>query len=184
MKLIVNIFLGAYCIALRGYRIMDVPIFGLLEPILNLIFQLPFLRKRIKAKGMTVKEYTNKEILKSKQHAYMYHKKDAESGAMTLICILLFILFLSASIALKLIFNKSLGLVLIRKNIATILFANIALSYICTCLTVYKCNIEKEMKRINRLSLKSQNSYIKYFVIFCISVLLLLEVAMEFLHAR
>ena len=59
MKLIVNIFLGAYCIALRGYRIMDVPIFGLLEPILNLIFQLPFLRKRIKAKGMTVKEYTN-----------------------------------------------------------------------------------------------------------------------------
>ena len=74
--------------------------------------------------------------------------------------------------------------VVIRKNIATILFANIALSYICTCLTVYKCNIEKEMKRVNRLSLKSQNSYIKYFVIFCISVLLLLEVAMEFLHAR
>ena len=116
MKLIINVYLGAYCIALRGYRIMDVPIFGLLEPILNLIFQLPFLRKRIKAKGMTVKEYTNKEILKSKQHAYMYHKKDAESGAMTLICILLFILFLSASIALKLIFNKSLGLVLIRKT--------------------------------------------------------------------
>ena len=70
MKLIVNIFLGAYCIALRGYRIMDVPIFGFLEPILNLIFQLTFLRKRIKAKGMTVKEYTNKEILKSKHLPY------------------------------------------------------------------------------------------------------------------
>ena len=181
MKLIINVYLGAYCIALRIYGALDTLIVWNTKLLIHLLY---ISNKKLQAKENSLEEYTNKEISRLKKLSFSSDKEHRESAAYMLITALLFIFYLSMTIALKLIFKGSLGIILVKKNIHFILLTILFISWISVIIIDYTCNLEKEMKQFRRLSTKSQNKFIKHFFICCAIILLIYKVAVAFLHAR
>lgn len=181
MKLIINTFLGAYCIALRIYGTLDALIVWNTKLLIHFLY---ISNKKLQAKENSLEEYTDKEISRLKKLSFASDKEHRESAAFMLTTALFFIFYLSMTIALKLIFKGSLGIILVKKNIHFILLTILFMSWISVIIIDYICNLEKEMKRFRRLSHKTQNSHIKYFIICSIIILLVFRAACDCLHAR
>lgn len=154
------------------------------QPLLYFIYNIPCLRRKIKMNGLTVEEYIEENEKSQIRNRYDSHKGDPESFAMMSITILSFLIFLSITIALKLLFKESLGVILVKRNITYILLAVSVMASICTFMVDSTCDLKKERKRYRRLSRKAQNKYIKYYLLFCMVVLLLFRVAHGFLNNR
>lgn len=185
MKVIIkNIYIGAYFLSLRIFDCLFNLSVVSYQPLLYLIYNIPYLRRKMKMKGLTVEEYIEKNEKSQIKNRHDSHKGDPESFAMMSITILSFLIFLSITIALKLLFKDSFGVILVKKNMVYILLSVSVMASICTFMVDSTCDLNKERKRYNRLSRKTQNKYIKYFLLFCMAVLLLFRVAHGLLNNR
>ena len=181
MKLIINVYLGAYCIALRIYGTLDAVIVWFTKLLIHFLY---ISNKKLQAKENSLEEYTNKEIARLKKLSLASDKEQRETTAIMLIAALFVLFYLSMAIALKLIFKGSFGIILVKKNVHFIIFAILFMSWISISIMYYNCNLDKEMKRFRRLSHKTQNRYIKYFLICSALILLIFKMADAFLCSR